>query len=64
VIEIQDDGAGIDVKRVREKAIEAGLMEKGAKLSQNDILNFIFHPGFSTAQTVTDTSVEGWGWMS
>ncbi len=61
VIEIQDDGAGIDVKRVREKAIEAGLMEKGAKLSQNDILNFIFHPGFSTARTVTDTSGRGVG---
>ncbi|GAK57429.1 cheA signal transduction histidine kinase [Candidatus Vecturithrix granuli] len=61
VIEIQDDGAGIDVKRVKEKAIEVGLMEKGAKLSQNDILNFIFHPGFSTAKIVTDTSGRGVG---
>ena len=61
VIEIQDDGAGIDIKRVKEKAVEAGLMEKGAKLSQNEILSFIFHPGFSTAKTVTDTSGRGVG---
>lgn len=61
VIEIEDDGAGIDAKRVKEKAIEAGLIEKGAKLSHNEILNFIFHPGFSTAKTVTDTSGRGVG---
>ncbi len=61
VIEIQDDGAGLDVNRIREKAIETGLIEKGTKLSKNEILNFIFHPGFSTARTVTNTSGRGVG---
>lgn len=61
VIEIEDDGAGIDVDRIREKAIENGLIEKGIKLSESEILNFIFHPGFSTAKKVTDTSGRGVG---
>lgn len=61
VIEIQDDGAGIDVSVLREKAIEMNLMDRGAKLSDNEILNFIFHPGFSTAKKVTNTSGRGVG---
>jgi len=61
VIEIQDDGAGMDINRIREKAIEIGLIEKGSKLSTNEMLNFIFHPGFSTAKTVTNTSGRGVG---
>jgi two-component system chemotaxis sensor kinase CheA len=61
VIEIEDDGAGIDVDKIREKAIENGLIEKGIKLSESEILNFIFHPGFSTAKKVTDTSGRGVG---
>ncbi|MBD3304959.1 hypothetical protein GF339_01235 [candidate division KSB3 bacterium] len=61
VIEIQDDGAGMHLNRIRNKALEAGLIEKGAKLSDNELLNFIFHPGFSTAKTVTDTSGRGVG---
>jgi len=61
VIEIQDDGGGIDIRRVREKAIEVGILEKGSKMSDNDVLNFIFHPGFSTAKKVTDTSGRGVG---
>jgi len=61
VIEIEDDGAGINVELIREKAIEKGLTERGAKLSESEILNFIFHPGFSTAKAVTDTSGRGVG---
>ncbi|GAK52976.1 CheA signal transduction histidine kinase [Candidatus Moduliflexus flocculans] len=61
VIEIQDDGRGIDVNVLREKAIEMNLMERGAKLSDNEILNFIFYPGFSTAKKVTNTSGRGVG---
>ena len=61
VIEIEDDGAGINVERIRGKAIENELIEKGLKLSDSELLNFIFHPGFSTAKKVTDTSGRGVG---
>ena len=61
VIEIEEDGAGMNVDRIRQKAVENGLIEKGLKLSESEILNFIFHPGFSTAQTITDTSGRGVG---
>ncbi len=61
VIEIQDDGAGIDVSRIRAKAVDMALMEPNSKLSDSEILNFIFHPGFSTAQKVTNTSGRGVG---
>ena len=61
VIEIQDDGRGIDLNRIREKAIETGMIDRGAKLTDNELLNFIFHPGFSTAQKVTNTSGRGVG---
>ncbi|PID58296.1 hypothetical protein CSB45_04315 [candidate division KSB3 bacterium] len=61
VIEIQDDGAGIDIDTIRAKAVDMGLMDSDAKLSDNEMLNFIFHPGFSTAQKVTSTSGRGVG---
>ena len=61
VIEIQDDGAGIDVNKIRAKAVDMGLIEPSSKLSDTEILNFIFHPGFSTAQKVTNTSGRGVG---
>lgn len=61
VIEVQDDGRGIEVERIREKAIESGLTDKMAKLTESEILNFIFHPGFSTAKIVTNTSGRGVG---
>lgn len=61
VIEMEDDGAGMNVERIREKAIESGLIERGVKLSDSEILSFIFHPGFSTAKTITDTSGRGVG---
>jgi two-component system chemotaxis sensor kinase CheA len=62
-IEIADDGAGIDVSRVKQKAIEKGLLrpEQAEKLSDREALNLIFLPGFSMAQTVTNLSGRGVG---
>jgi len=62
-IEIGDDGAGIDVARVKLKAVEKGLLrpEQAEKLSDREALNLIFLPGFSTAQTVTNVSGRGVG---
>lgn len=63
IIEISDDGGGIDVDRVREKAISAGIVtvESAARLSRQDILRLIFLPGFSTADRVTQFSGRGVG---
>ncbi len=62
-IEIGDDGAGIDVARVKQKALENGLLrpEQAEKLSDREALSLIFYPGFSTAQTVTNFSGRGVG---
>ena len=62
-IEIGDDGAGIDVAQVKQKAVEKGLLrpEQAEKLSDREALNLIFQPGFSTAQTVTKVSGRGVG---
>ncbi len=62
-IEIGDDGAGIDVARVKQKAIEKGLLrpEQADKLSEREALGLIFLPGFSTAQAVTNISGRGVG---
>ncbi|HLO77979.1 MAG TPA: chemotaxis protein CheA [Magnetospirillum sp.] len=61
VIEITDDGRGIDRKRVLEKAIEKGLVERGQSLSDEQIDMLIFAPGFSTASAVSDVSGRGVG---
>ena len=61
VIEIKDDGAGINRERVLSKAIEKGIVARDAKLSDDDIDNLIFAPGFSTAETITDVSGRGVG---
>jgi two-component system chemotaxis sensor kinase CheA len=62
-IEISDDGAGIDLKRVREKAIDRHLVTpQGARLMDDqECLNLIFLPGFSTATTITSISGRGVG---
>jgi two-component system chemotaxis sensor kinase CheA len=62
-IEIGDDGAGIDVARVKQKAIEKGLLrpEQAEKLSEREALNLIFQPGFSMARAVTNISGRGVG---
>ncbi|PKN11667.1 MAG: chemotaxis protein CheA [Deltaproteobacteria bacterium HGW-Deltaproteobacteria-4] len=61
VLEIGDDGRGIDSSRVRQKAIERGLISPEAELSQEDIYNLVFLPGFSTRDEVTDLSGRGVG---
>jgi two-component system, chemotaxis family, sensor kinase CheA len=62
-IEIGDDGAGVDIARVKQKAIEKGFVraEQAEKLSDREALNLLFQPGFSTAQTVTNLSGRGVG---
>jgi two-component system chemotaxis sensor kinase CheA len=62
-IEVGDDGAGIDTSRVKQKALEKGLLrpDQVDKLSDRESINLIFLPGFSTAQTVTNLSGRGVG---
>jgi two-component system, chemotaxis family, sensor kinase CheA len=62
-IEISDDGAGIDVARVKRKAVEKGLLrlEQSEKLSDREALHLIFLPGFSTAESITNLSGRGVG---
>jgi len=62
-IEIVDDGAGIDIARVKQKAIDNGLLrpEQAEKLGEREALNLIFQPGFSMAQTITNISGRGVG---
>jgi two-component system, chemotaxis family, sensor kinase CheA len=61
IIAISDDGRGLDTGRIRDKAIQSGLMSAGDKLSDAQIHKFIFAPGFSTATTVTSVSGRGVG---
>ena len=62
-IEIADDGKGIDLGRVQERALERGLVTREAaeRMSQRDLVDLIFHPGFSTAASVTTVSGRGVG---
>jgi len=61
IIEVSDDGKGINRDRVREKAIEKGLITADAQLSEEDIDNLIFLPGFSTASALSELSGRGVG---
>jgi len=61
LISISDDGAGMDVEAIRHKALERGLLAADAGLSDNEILELIFAPGFSLAKTVTNVSGRGVG---
>jgi two-component system chemotaxis sensor kinase CheA len=61
VITVADDGRGIDRQRVRAKAIERGIISPDAALSDEEIDNLIFAPGFSTAATVSNISGRGVG---
>lgn len=61
IIEISDDGAGINIEKVRKKAIAKGLLDPNTETSEQEILNMIFLPGFSTAEKVTDVSGRGVG---
>ncbi len=63
VIEVRDDGAGIDIDRVRQKAIEKGtITEKQAEtMKDKDFIDLLFQPSFSTAEKITDVSGRGVG---
>ena len=63
VVEISDDGRGIDAQKILKKAIELGMTtpEEAARLSEAEALDFIFRPGFSTAEQVTEVSGRGVG---
>jgi len=61
VIEIEDDGQGLNREKIRKKAVSSGLIKEGEKLTEGEINNLIFHPGFSTAEKITDVSGRGVG---
>jgi len=61
IIEISDDGRGLNRKRILEKARAKGLIDAGAELPDREIFDLIFHPGFSTAEQITDVSGRGVG---
>jgi two-component system chemotaxis sensor kinase CheA len=61
VVEISDDGRGLDRDKIIEKAIAKGLIQSGQSMSDSEIINLIFQPGFSTADKVTDISGRGVG---
>ena len=63
VIEVGDDGNGIDAEIVKNKAIEKGIVtpEEAATLTEQQCVDFLFHPGFSTAKQVTEVSGRGVG---
>src|SRR5580658_213608 len=63
VVEVTDDGRGIDAQKIRAKAIELGMTtaDESSRLSEAEILEFIFRPGFSTAEQVTEVSGRGVG---
>lgn len=61
VVKISDDGKGLDPERIYKKAVERGMVEDGVQLSKEEIFDFIFAPGFSTAAVVTDLSGRGVG---
>ena len=61
LISIQDDGAGMKVESIRKKAIDKGIITQDAKMTDNEIYQLIFMPGFSTAEKVTNVSGRGVG---
>lgn len=63
VIEVRDDGNGIDTEAVKKKAIERGIItpEQGENISEKEVINLLFNAGFSTAKVVSDVSGRGVG---
>jgi two-component system chemotaxis sensor kinase CheA len=61
VIEVEDDGQGMDIKKIRQKAIEMGFLNSQEVVSENDILKMIFMPGFSTKESLSQVSGMGVG---
>ncbi len=61
VIEVEDDGGGIDIEKIKQKALSKGLVQDVSSLSDREALDLIFMPGFSTADKITDVSGRGVG---
>lgn len=61
IVSFSDDGKGIDAEKIREKALSQGLIKEDQTLDSEELLQFIFHPGFSTAKSVTQISGRGVG---
>jgi two-component system chemotaxis sensor kinase CheA len=61
VIELSDDGRGIDTAKIREKAIAKGLIDRSAEIHEHDLINFIFAAGFSTKEIASEISGRGVG---
>jgi len=61
IVELADDGRGLDRRRIIEKAVDRGLIESDKNMSDSDVFNLIFEAGFSTAAKVTDVSGRGVG---
>ncbi|MFK7977128.1 MAG: chemotaxis protein CheA [Halioglobus sp.] len=61
IIQVNDDGAGLNRQRIYDKAVDKGLIEKGEELSDDRVYNLIFAPGFSTAEQLSDVSGRGVG---
>ncbi|OAI92095.1 chemotaxis protein CheA [Pseudomonas putida] len=61
VLEVSDDGRGLNTERIREKAIARGMLDADAQISEQDIHQLIFEPGFSTAEAVSNLSGRGVG---
>jgi two-component system chemotaxis sensor kinase CheA len=61
VIQVSDDGRGLNQAKILRKAVEKGLVSAGTQLTEAEIFNLIFHPGFSTAEKITDVSGRGVG---
>lgn len=61
VIEVEDDGRGLDLEKIRRKAIEKGIITENSNLNDEEIKNLIFLPGFSTKDSITEISGRGVG---
>ena len=61
VIRVSDDGAGVDIEKVRSRAVQLGLLDKSHNVSESDLVQYILEPGFSTADHVTQLSGRGVG---
>lgn len=62
-IEVSDDGAGLNIERIRTRAVERGLVsaDRAARMSEREVTHLIFQPGFSTAEAITNVSGRGVG---
>ncbi|MBI5746706.1 MAG: chemotaxis protein CheA [Nitrospirae bacterium] len=61
VVEVEDDGAGVDLSKVYRKALERGLLEESKEYGQKELFSFLFLPGFTTKEEATDVSGRGVG---